>query len=283
MPLPFLPHAKRWMLREHFTNEHMREMSLKKVVITRPAAQALALAQLVAAAGREAVVFPLLEILPLEDQASLRNTLQDLSAYAMVAFVSPNAIDGAFSVLHAWPDKLPIAVVGEGSRKALARHGVTSANATIVSPVDPQRTDSQTLLEALDLDALQGKRVLIVRGETGRELLADALRARGIEVVQLAAYRRSAPELDPARRLQLVQLTESQNDWIVTSSEALRILMGMLSQLGNEDAISKMQQQQQLIVPHARIAETAQMLGFRNITLTGSGDEQLLATIQSIA
>jgi uroporphyrinogen-III synthase len=257
----------------------------KPVVITRPHAQALALAQQAREAGYEIVIFPLLEILPLPDPAPFRNALQYLHDCAMVAFVSPNAIDAVFRELPAWPLQIPIAIIGEGSRQALAQHGLTSANAIIRSPRDPERTDSQTLLETLDLDALRGKRVMIVRGETGRELLADALRAKGVEVVQVAAYRRAAPELDDARRLQLRQLMATENDWIVTSSEALRILMDMLRQLDDDkenDPVAKMQRQR-LIVPHVRIAETARALGLHNVTLTGSGDEQLFAALQSHA
>jgi uroporphyrinogen-III synthase len=250
------------------------------VVITRPLAQATPLAQRVAALGRAAVVFPLLEILPLSDPAPLRTALRDLSSYALAAFVSPNAIDAAFHILDAWPQEVAIAVMGEGSRAALAQHGVTDATATIISPRDQMRTDSQTLLEVLDLDALRGRRVLIVRGETGRELLADALRAADARVEQVAAYRRAAPGLDQERRAQLGRLLDARNDWIVTSSEALRILTQMAEQLGDPARVGEMQQQH-MIVPHARIAETARMLGFRNITLTGSGDEQLLAALQS--
>jgi uroporphyrinogen-III synthase len=246
----------------------------QSVVVTRPLAQAEPLAQRVAAMGRNAVVFPLLEIQPLPDTALLKAELQDLSRYAMVAFVSPNAIDAAFNILDRWPAGVAAAVVGEGSRMALARHGVTSTDATIFSPSDPKRTDSQTLLEVLDIDALRGKRVLIVRGETGRELLADALRAAGVQVTQVAAYRRTAPQLG--------QLLAAPNDWIVTSSEALRILLQMVGQVADAAGVAKMQQQR-IIVPHVRIAETAQMLGFQNITLTGSGDEQLLAALQSLA
>jgi uroporphyrinogen-III synthase len=250
-----------------------------KVVITRPLLQAHPLAQRVASLGRDAVVFPLLEIWPLPDPAPLQAALQDLRSYALVAFVSPNAIDAAFSFLPGWPGEVAIAIVGEGSRQALAQHGVTSANATVIGPRDPQRTDSQTLLEALDVEALRAQRVLIIRGESGRELLADALRAAGAQVTQVAAYRRCAPEFDQARRVQLAALLESPNDWIVTSSEALRILAHTVEQLADGAGVAKMLQQR-IIVPHARIAETAQMLGFRNITLTGSGDEQLLAALQ---
>ena len=251
----------------------------KPVVITRPIAQAETFAQRVAALGRSAIVFPLLEIKPLADPAPLHAALADLKRYAMVAFVSPNAIDATFGIVKDWPRQVVLAVVGEGSKAALARHGLTSANAEIVSPVDPTRTDSETLLQVLNLSALQGKRVLIVRGETGRELLADALRGAGIDVVQVAAYRRNAPELSAGLRMQLAELADSDNDWIITSSEALRNLLQMTKQVLGDAGVSKMLQQK-LIISHMRIEETARALGFRNITLTGSGDEQLLAALQ---
>ena len=261
---------------------HAKQRMVKQVVITRPLAQAKPLAQRVAGMGREAVVFPLLEILPLADQAPLRAALRDLSGYALVAFVSPNAIDAALSVLQRWPADVAIGIVGEGSRQALARHGVTASNATIIGPQDPHRMDSQALLEALDLDALRPRHVLIVRGETGRELFSDALIAAGIKVTTIAAYRRTAPLLDQGRRIQLEQLLTARNDWVITSSEALRVLIQMVEQLADSDGVMKLQQQN-LIVPHARIAETAQLLGFPNITLTVSGDEHILAALQSKA
>src|ERR1035437_4639794 len=111
------------------------------VVITRPQAQSDSLAQSVAAIGRDAIIFPLLEIHPLADPAQLKAVLNDLTSYAMVAFVSPNAINATFAFLQAWPRNVVLAVMGEGSRTALAQHGVSSANATIVSPLDAHRTD----------------------------------------------------------------------------------------------------------------------------------------------
>lgn len=259
---------------------HMNNPSLKPVVITRPPGQADLLVQRVAAMGREALVFPLLEIHALADPTPLKTVLKNLNSFSMVAFVSPNAIDAVFAYVETWPRAVAIAVMGEGSRGALARHGVTPLNARIISPLDPERSDSQTLLQALDLDGLKGKKVLIVRGQTGRELLGDALRAAGVNVAQVAAYRREAPVLDEAKRAQLLQLLQTGSDWLVTSSEALRILIQMVKRVGGNDGVAKMQQQR-IIVPHARIAETAQMLGFTAITLTGSGDERLLAALQS--
>jgi len=249
------------------------------VVITRPLAQAVGLAQRVTALGRQAVIFPLLEIRPLDDPQALQATLAALEDYALVAFVSPNAIDAAFAHIGKWPATVPIAVMGEGSKLALAAHGVTSANAIIYSPQNAERTDSESLLEVLDLTALRGRKVLIVRGDSGRELLADRLREQGVAVTHVAAYTRSAPALCAASRQQLHTLLERKNDWIVTSSEALRILVNMVAQLDDPAGVAKMQQQR-IVVPHARIAETAQKEGFLDVLQTGSGDERLLAALQ---
>ena len=264
------------------------------VVITRPRAQCQALADGVAALGREAVLLPLLEISPVEDAAPLRAALAELDRFALVAFVSPNAIDAAFAQLRQldhlgqpdrWPAGVALAVLGETSRACLAKHGVDAGNATIFSPRDPARSDSEHLLDALDLGALAGKRVLIVRGESGRELMADGLRAAGAHVETVTAYRRAVPALTAQLGATLHALLARRNDWIITSSEALRGLFGLLAELdavgaGKNGACVAKMQQQHVIVPHARIAETAAALGLTQLTLAGSGDASLLAALQ---
>ena len=252
----------------------------RPVAITRPFAQAEPLVARLRASHIDARIFPLLEIQPLPDPSELRAVLQRLSDYAMVAFVSPNAIEAAFEHIEHWPAGLTAAVVGEGSRQALAHHGLTPERASIVSPSNLQRTDSETLLEELDLPALTGKKVLIIRAETGRELLADRLRDAGIQVEQVAAYRRLPPEMNEVRTAQLLDLLASGSDWVVTSSEALRYLKEMTLKLGGDEAWAGLQMSR-LIVPHERIAQTAQALGFQRLLHTGSGDEALFAAIQS--
>lgn len=254
--------------------------TVRAVVITRPLAQARPLADRVRALGFEPVVFPLLEIAPLQDQRPLRARLAQLEHYALVAFVSPNAIDAALPLVPAWPPQVALAVVGEGSRRALERHGLTEENARIFSPRDPQRSDSETLVGALDLAALRGRRVLVVRGETGRDFLANALRAAGAEVEQVAAYCRKAPRFDAVAETQLLQLLDRGADWVITSSEALRILKDFTQTAGGDAAVAKMQRQH-LLVPHHRIAQTARALDCVNVELTASGDESLLAALQS--
>ena len=260
--------------------------ALPPVIITRPCAQAGALAAAVTALGRQAVLLPLLQIAPLADPAPLQAALARLADYALVAFVSPNAIDAAFDQMArqgtTWPATVAIAVLGEGSRLSLAAHGIDAASATIYSPLDAARSDSEHLLASLDLAALAGQQVLIVRGDSGRELLADGLRAAGAIVSTVAAYRRRVPLLDPALAAQLASALARPGDWIITSSEALRGLFDLLEQLGGAPLVAKMQQQH-VIVPHQRIAETARSLGVDHLTLSGSGDASLLAALQSQA
>lgn len=252
------------------------------LVITRPKKQADDLADRLRLAGRDAVLFPLLDIAPLTDTARLRDALNRLTTFSLVAFVSPNAIDATFAHLVAWPPAVPLAVMGEGSVQALARHGVTADGYQIMRPHDRRRSDSQTLLEALDLDHLRSGKVLILRGETGRELLADALREAGAQVEQVAAYRRSAVELTPARAVELARLLDSDSSWIITSSEALQILMQLVAQVDPVGGVVKIQRKI-LYAPHPRIVDVAQSLGFHTIRLTDAGDDGLFSTLQSAA
>lgn len=255
-------------------------MAEAAVVVTRPAGQADVLINQLRAIGRVPVQFPLLEIHPLADPAPLRSVLARLHEFALVAFVSPNAIDATFAHIEKWPVTTPLAVMGDGSRRALALHGVDSQHYRITSPTDLSRSDSQTLLAALDLAALDGERVLILRGESGRELLADALRSAGIAVEQVAAYRRAEPAMTPARCAHLQALLDGENNWIITSSEAVRILMRQVQHVDPHNGVAKMQRQK-IFVSHHRIAETAQTLGLRAVFLTAAGDTGMLTALQS--
>lgn len=259
-------------------------MNTPAVIVTRPQKQALGLLEGLAKIGRDALVFPMFEIEAIPDTTALDRTLARLLDFSLVVFVSPNAVDAAFARMQylqvTWPTQVALGVMGVASKQALAQYGVREDQYTIFSPNDPERTDSETLFAALDLPALQGRRVLIIRGDSGRDFLAHALVAKGVEVEQQCAYRRRVPSFDASRKQQLLQLISVQNDWLITSSEVLKNLIAWCTQLDTEDAVAKMQQQH-LFVPHFRIAEIAKELGFQSITLSASGDENLLLALQS--
>ncbi|MFL9962598.1 fused uroporphyrinogen-III synthase HemD/membrane protein HemX [Paraburkholderia sediminicola] len=266
------------------------------VVITRPAGQSSELIRQLAAAGIATLDFPLIDIAPVADDAPLRAALASLERYALVVFVSPNAVDHAFARRDGiWPHALPVGVVGPGSVQALARHGVAAPAHQVISPTsanDDESTsfDSEGLYAAIETSLgatnLEGKRVLIVRGDGGREWLADRLREAGAEVEAVAAYRRIVPEpsIGGWARVHAL-LAGAPHAWLLTSSEGVRNLHELAQEHLTADEIVQLKRAT-LVTPHPRIAQTARALGFDRITVSGAGDERivraLLAAVQPV-
>ncbi|HEX3634018.1 MAG TPA: fused uroporphyrinogen-III synthase HemD/membrane protein HemX [Paraburkholderia sp.] len=259
------------------------------VVITRPAGQSNELIAQLAAADVAVLDFPLIDIARVTDDAPLRAALASLERYALVVFVSPNAVDHAFARRDAiWPHALPIGVVGPGSVQALVRHGVTAPAYNVISPPsvpddDTGRFDSEGLFAALDAalgaSTLEGKRVLIVRGDGGREWLADRLREAGAEVETVAAYRRLVPEPSIGGWSRVHKLLAGEpHAWLLTSSEGVRNLHDLAQEHLTVDEITQLKHAA-LITPHPRIAETARALGFDSITVSGAGDERIVRAL----
>jgi uroporphyrinogen III methyltransferase/synthase len=262
------------------------------VVVTRPLGQSAGLLALLAAAGFEPLEFPLIDIGPVADAAPLRAALDELYApephgYALVVFVSPNAIDQTFGALaSAWPVNLPIGVVGPGSVAALARQGVAAPVYTVISPaaeVDA-RYDSEALHAAIDAhfgaDGLRDKRVLIVRGDGGREWLAERLTEAGAKVEKVAAYRRIVPEPSMRKWERVHELLAGvPHAWLLTSSEGVRNLDELAREHLTADETERLKLAP-LVAPHPRIAEAARQAGFDRITVSGAGDERIVQALR---
>ena len=240
----------------------------KRVIVTRPAGQAAHLASALVALGAKPVLFPVLAIFDLEDPNPLLDAAIRLDKFDWAVFVSPNAVDKALSVVltkRPWPPHLRAATVGRSSEQALAGFGI----ADVLAPRD--RFDSEALLELPELQDMAGKRVVIFRGDGGRELLGDMLTERGADVEYVTCYRRGKPGLDAAPLLKL--WNDGQLDAVtVTSSEGLRNLFDMVGKLG-QTWLKKTP----LFVPHERIAEQAHNLGCQTVVLTGPADDGLIA------
>jgi uroporphyrinogen-III synthase len=239
------------------------------IVVTRPRAQAAPLAAAIAAAGGEALLFPLLEIAPADDPAPLNVAASQLAAYSLAIFVSPNAVAHALPVLLAgqgWPVDLHPATVGPGTAKALAERGIPGCL------LPQQRFDSEGLLALPEFAAerVAGRRIAIFRGDGGRELLADTLRARGASVDCITCYRRSGPAHGFTPLLDAWRLGRLDGI-VVSSSEGLRYLVD-----GLPDAGRQFLAQTPVFVPHARIAEVAGTLGLARIELTEATDSGLI-------
>ena len=154
------------------------------IVITRPAGQAERLASLVEAAGGRAIRFPAIEIEPLAGVALPPGD------FDLVIFVSPTAVQCAAGRMK--DAGVRVAATGSGTRRELEALGFRD----VLAP--QEGADSEALLALPGLQDVAGKRILIVRGEGGRELLAETLGARGARTEYLECYRRVLPRADIA-------------------------------------------------------------------------------------
>jgi uroporphyrinogen-III synthase len=240
----------------------------RHIVVTRPAGQASHLAEALRDFGAHPILFPVLTILDIENPKPLLDIALRLDEFQIAIFVSPNAVRKALNAIlahRAWPSLLPAATIGESSEAELRQHGIVN----VLAPKG--RFDSEALLELPALTDVAGKRIVIFRGDGGRELLGEALTARGAEVSYVACYRRGRPTQDAA--VLLKHWEDGKLDALtVTSSEGLRNLYDMVGKLGQAWL-----RKTPLFVPHARIAEQAESLGLGLVRQTGPGDNGLIA------
>ena len=237
------------------------------VLVTRPAHQAVHLAELIVAAAGKPVLFPVLEILDAADLQPLYALIDRLDSFDLAIFISPNAVNKAMNLIKSrreLPAALKIAAIGRGSSKELKHFGVTD----IIAPT--ARFDSENLLELPQLQDVAGQRIVVFRGDGGREVLGDTLTTRGAIIEYAECYRRSRPDASAGGLLRQWSRNEI-NAVTVTSAEGLRNLYDMLGKLGRQWLKTT-----PVFVPHERILEVARELGLEQGVVTPSGDEGLV-------
>jgi uroporphyrinogen-III synthase len=234
------------------------------VVVTRPVRQAAGLVRRLTALGAVPLVWPAIVILPPADRAPLARVQANLATYDIAVFVSANAVEYGVGDPARWPASLTTFAPGPGTAEALAAVGVGNVHIPVES------YDSEGLLALPALQQLAGRRVIVFRGEGGRERLGDTLRARGADIDYVACYRRAAPA-SGAEGL-LAALREGRVSAVtLTSSEGLDNLLAALSDEGRA-AVAALP----LFVPHPRIAAHARTRGLGAVVTPGS-DAGLIA------
>jgi uncharacterized protein HemX len=239
-----------------------RPLEGRGIVITRPAGQAAELASLLEAQGARALRFPTLEIQDLPDWQ-----LPELDGFDFAVFVSPSAVHKIFERIGSWPQRPRAAAVGRGTRRELERRGATE----VLAP--ETGGDSEALLALGPMHEVAGKRVVIFRGEGGRELLGETLSARGAQVVHVECYRRVRPQADSAPLLEAWHRGEV-DALAVSSAQGLDNLLEMLGEAGRSLVLRT-----PLFVSHERIAERARQHAFAQVLVAGPGDAELAARL----
>ena len=237
-----------------------------RVLVTRPVEQAGALARMIEAEGGVAIVSPVLAIEPVPDLARIREAIGPVSRYDLAVFVSRNAVAHGTALLAGAPgDKPRVAAIGPSTARALEDAGLRVA-------IRPHAGyTSEALLAEPVLQSLRGRRVLIVRGRGGRELLADTLAARGAEIVHAEVYERRPVDAD-ARELIARWRSEGYDLATALSVETLEAL---LAQLG--PAADELLARTPLVTASARVIKRAAALGLPDaVSADGPDDRALL-------
>jgi uroporphyrinogen III methyltransferase/synthase len=175
----------------------------KRILVTRPRAQAGRLAALLEARGAEVVSFPTIAIEPPEDWGPLDAAIRTLGAYRWVLFTSVNGV-AAFLArsAHAGLDGSltgrRVAAIGPRTADELRRSGIQPE-------LVPDEYRAEGLLQALRPRLERGDRVLLVRAAEAREVLPRELEAQGNPVTVVPAYRTVRAEHGGERILGLLR------------------------------------------------------------------------------
>ncbi|MGM3389507.1 uroporphyrinogen-III synthase [Stutzerimonas stutzeri] len=245
-----------------------------RLLLTRPAEESAALADLLDEHGIHSSSLPLLAIEPLPESAEQRATMLELDRYQAVIVVSkPAARLGLERLDRYWPQP-PFGQVWFSVGAATG--GLLEAYGLDVSWPD-SGDDSEALLalpRLAEAVAVPEPKVLLLRGEGGRELIAETLRQRGVQVDSLELYRRYLPTYPAGTLLGKVR-SERLNALVVSSGQGLQ----SLRQLAGDDWAELLELP--LFVPSPRVAALATQLGAKRIVdCRGAGAAALLAALR---
>jgi uroporphyrinogen III methyltransferase/synthase len=185
------------------------------VVITRARSQAASFAEAVEKLGGEALVFPTIEILPPQSYQPLDDAIRRIGTYHWVVFTSVNGVKSFLARLqclgqdHRAIGGIKIAAIGPETAKALE-------SASLHVDLMPGEYRAEAILGELDPGEVLGKRILIPRAASARNVLPETLRRWGAEVDLVAAYQTTVARSHAPWLLKL--LLEKKVDMITFTS-----------------------------------------------------------------
>jgi uroporphyrinogen-III synthase len=246
-----------------------------RVLVTRARHQSTGLVTLIEQHGGTAIRFPVIEILPPRDARSARAAMARLDDFALVIFVSPNAVEHGLAMLdraRVAQTRAAFAAVGESTAAALAQAGLSC----VLRPAHGASSEALLALAELGATAVAGSEILIVRGEGGRQLLGDTLSKRGARVTYAEVYRRAAPTKNRGG-LRPGDSNGGIDTIVITSLAGIENLFAMLG----PQAVGWLQEAGYVVVSE-RLAAHARALGIKEqpVIAAGADDRALLEALR---
>lgn len=244
----------------------MNRLNGMRVLVTRPDPGGAELCVQIMAEGGEAIHCPTIAFSSSPNPMQFQEAIVACGAQDWLIFVSPQAVRASIPhIRQTWPhfsQGLQLAAVGAGTARALFDAGFEA-----IRP--PQNWDSEGLLGMPEFHRVAGMKIMIVRGEGGREILEKVLAERGAIVTSMVAYQRALPMMDVSSYEMLIK--QHQIDAIVcTSFEGISNLLKLFPSVTKEiKAIP-------LVVVSERIKMLAQDLGFQPIWLAANASHDAI-------
>ncbi len=242
----------------------------------------------------EILGLPLLEIVSDMNESLAKELYQGLLEAQWLSFVSPNAFLTADQLLktfhYDWPTHLKLALIGGGSEKIILESRFKPS--LIVKPANEEQWDSEGLW--LQLFAQEknwaGKKVLIVRGDTGRDWLVSRLESEKADVRLISIYKRKNLDRNDEYWQNFLKMWESLSSsralneskpliWVMSSSLACQYLSQTLITLGLKEVILS---QSIALATHEKIAQTAKDIGFSRVMNILPGQESISQNIKNL-
>lgn len=199
-----------------------------------------------------------------------------LQQFDIVVFVSPGAVHAFFEIAGDWPVTLRCAAIGPATAEAL--QASPAGKAPVIRP-DAAPYDAAALLRMPPFDQPAGLRILVVRGEDGRDDWIERLAVAGADVALLAAYRSEAQPIDAAARETLRQWLGGSNApvFAFSTGSAAEAVSGALAEESFADAFARCT----VFAIHPRIAARLRALGWQRVHTIAPGEDALAAAIES--
>ncbi|EMF4672400.1 uroporphyrinogen-III synthase [Providencia stuartii] len=239
-----------------------------KILVTRPEPAGSELVAAIKAKGAEAFALPLIQVGPGAELDLLGSRLQQLTQNDLVFLLSKNAVWYADLTLKQagrnWSDKLSYYGIG----RSTGQYFEALTSKMIRWPEHGET--SEALLSLPELQFLEGKRALLLRGNGGRELLASTLRSRGAQVEYCECYTRHPVLYDKAEFNQQ-WVNKGITDIVISSGQMLALLNELIAENTKAWWFNR-----RLLVVSERIADQARQIGWQQVCVANSADNNAL-------
>jgi uroporphyrinogen-III synthase len=235
---------------------------MKRILITRPQASAVSLAEKIKVQlnNIEPIIFPAIEIMAVTENPFADINLNQINS---IIFISPAAVENTAVFISTLPEHIKLFSIGQDSAEKIQALYLKKA----IFPKD--QFNSERLLNLKAFQDITNQNIIICKGAGGNNLILDTLTARGANVIEVIVYTRCLPKPEIFPDLSKIDLI------ISTSGESLHNLILLLGEAVKE---------KQLLVSSEKLKILAKTLGFKYPPLLAknAGDEAIISKLGAI-